>query len=179
MAKVPFSKLQASVNNKVTQLSYANKAGEEIHYEVKYYLPFSEKISLVSNVINYSVDGNGFYNPMRLRLYTTLEIVNFYTNLTFTDKMREDPFKMYDILTSSGIFDDISQAICENDLVEIYESVYDSIQNIYDYKNSVMGILDTVSTDYDNLTLDATEIKNQLSDENNLSLLRDVLSKLG
>ena len=58
MAKVPFSKLQVSINNKVTTLSYANKNGENIEYEVKYYLPFRDKISLVSNVINYSVDGN-------------------------------------------------------------------------------------------------------------------------
>ena len=52
MAKVPFSKLQASVNGAVTKMSYANKAGEQIVYEVKTYLPIKEKLEVVSNIIN-------------------------------------------------------------------------------------------------------------------------------
>ena len=62
MAKVPFSKLQASVNTKDTVLSYCNKSGEEIKYEVKSYLPFGEKLDLVSKIINQSIDNNGYYN---------------------------------------------------------------------------------------------------------------------
>ena len=42
-----------------------------------------------------------------------------------------------------------------------------------------MGILDTISTDYSNLNLDASEIQKKLSDPNNLTLLKDVLTKLG
>ena len=97
MAKVPFSKLQAVMNSSESILSYSNKAGEEIKYEVKSYLPFKEKLELVSSVINQSVDENGFYNPMRVKLYMTLETVYAYTNLSFTEKMKEDPFKLYDI----------------------------------------------------------------------------------
>ena len=50
MAKVPFSKLQAKVNNKVVTLSYNNLAGEEIYYEVKSYLSFAEKLDLVPSL---------------------------------------------------------------------------------------------------------------------------------
>ena len=50
---------------------------------------------------------------------------------------------------------------------------------IYKYKNSVLGILDAVSADYDNLNLDAQSIKDTLADENNLRLLKDVITKLG
>jgi len=52
MAKVPFSKLQASINECKSQISYINKAGEEITYEVRHYLPFEEKLELVSKIIN-------------------------------------------------------------------------------------------------------------------------------
>ena len=107
MAKVPFSKLQAKVDGEVTKNSYCNLAGEEIYYEVKHYLPFEQKLELVSTIINKSIDDNGFYNPMRVKLYMTLEVVYAYTNLSFTDKMKEDPFKLYDILVSTGIFTDI------------------------------------------------------------------------
>lgn len=179
MAKVPFSKLQASVNGSDCTCSYYNKAGEEIKYEVKHYLPLVEKLDLISRIINQSVDDNGFYNPMRVKLYMTLEVVYTYTNLSFTEKMKEDPFKLYDILINTGIFTDIVNAIRESDWKEIQENVWSTIKNIYDYKNSVMGILDGVSADYSNLQLDASEIQAKLASGDNLSLLKDILTKLG
>ena len=179
MAKVPFSKLQASVNGCETQISYANKAGEEIKYEVKHYLPFKEKLDLVSKIINQSVDDNGFYNPMRVKLFMALEVVYAYTNLSFTDKMKEDPFKLYDILVSTGIFDNIVNVICDKDWEEIQDNVWSTIDNIYQYNNSFIGLLDTLKTDYNNLNLDAMEIQNSLANPENLALLKDVLAKLG
>ena len=50
---------------------------------VSFYLPLKDKIELVNNVINQSVDDNGFYNPIRVKLYMTLEIVYAYTNISF------------------------------------------------------------------------------------------------
>lgn len=179
MAKVPFSKLQASINNCDCKKSYRNKAGEEICYEVKYYLPFAEKLELVSRIINQSVDDNGFYNPMRVKLYMALEVVYAYTNLSFTEKMKEDPFKLYDILVSTGIFTDIIDCIREKDWVEIQAGVWDTIKNIYDYKNSIMGILETVTNDYNSLNLNATDIQQKLADPENMELLKTILTKLG
>lgn len=179
MAKVPFSKLQAKVDGRVTKNFYYNLAGEEVYYEVRHYLPFEEKLELVSRIINQSIDDNGFYNPMRVKYNMVLEIVYAYTNLSFTEKMKEDPFKLYDILVSTGIFTDIIDVIREKDWSEIKESVWDTIDNIYKYRNSAMGILEAVSADYSNLKLDATTIKEELSNEDNLKLLRDVVSKLG
>ena len=179
MAKVPFSKLQAKVDGEVTRNFYRNLAGEEVYYEVKHYLPFEEKLELVSRIINNSVDNNGFYNPMRVKLYMVLEVVFAYTNLSFTEKMKEDPFKLYDILVSTGIFTDIVDVIREKDWSEIQENVWSTIKNIYDYQNSAMGILDTLKSDYNLLDLDATEIQQKLGDPENMELLRDILTKLG
>lgn len=179
MAKVPFSKLQACINGSDCQNFYYNRAGEEVHYEVKHYLPIKEKLELVSKIINQSVDDNGFYNPMKVKLYTVLEVVYAYTNLSFTDKMKEDPFKLYDILVSTGIFADIVAVIRENDWKEIQENVWTIIDNIYKYRNSAMGILENISKDYSNLDLDASEIQQKLADPENMQLLRDVLTKLG
>ena len=85
MAKVPFSKLQAVIDSGVTEVTTYNKNGDAITYEVKHYLPFADKLELVSNVINNSVDSNGYYNPMRVKLYTALETVYAYTNISFTE----------------------------------------------------------------------------------------------
>lgn len=178
MAKVPFSKLQASVNNNDSKAFYLNKAGEEVYYEVKQYLPFKEKLELVSRIINQSIDDNGFYNPMRVKMFMTLEIVYAYTNLSFTDKMKEDPFKLYDILVSTNIYSDIVNCMGA-ELGEIMESTISTIENIYKYKNSVLGILENISTDYSNLDLDASEIQAKLADPENMKLLKGILDKLG
>ncbi len=179
MAKVPFSKLQASVNGCDAQISYTNKSGEEIKYEVKHYLPLKDKLELVSNIINNSIDDNGFYNPMRVKMYMVLETVYAYTNLSFTEKMKEDPFKLYDILVSTGIFNDIIKVIYNKDWEEIQENVWNTIESIYKYKNSIMGILDTLKEDYSSLDFNATEIQQKLADPENMQLLKDVLTKLG
>lgn len=174
MAKVPFSKLQVCVNNSVTHRSFANKVGEEIAYEVRNYLPFKEKLELVSNIINQSIDDNGFYNPMRVDLYMALEIVYAYTNLSFTDKMKEDPFKLYDMLISSGVYADVVDAVGFDEVSAIENSVYDTIENIYQYRNSVMGILENVKNDYDSLNLDANALTDKLLNPENLSVLKEL-----
>jgi hypothetical protein len=42
-----------------------------------------------------------------------------------------------------------------------------------------MGILERVKEDYSDMSFDATEIQSQLSNPENMALLRDVLDKLG
>ena len=48
--------------------------------------PINEKIDMISRIINWSLDDNGFYNPIRVKIFTALEIMYSYTNLTFTAK---------------------------------------------------------------------------------------------
>lgn len=179
MAKVPFSKLDVKLDSRDLVVSRENSKGEVIQFEVKSYLPVKEKMDLVSRIINQSTDDNGFYNPMRVKLYTALETVYAYTNLTFTSKQKEDPFKLYDLLVSSGLYDAITSHICNEDLEELEGSIWETIKSIYSYRNSVMGILENISADYSNLNLDATEIQSKLADPNNMALLKDVLAKLG
>lgn len=179
MAKVPFSKLQAKVNNDVVKVAHLNSAGEEVIYEVRKYLPLNEKLELVSRIINNSIDDNGFYNPMRVKMYLVLEVTYAYTNLSFTEKMKEDPFKLYDIFVSTGIFTNVVEVIREQDWKEIQENVWATIKNIYDYRNSVMGILENISSDYSGLSLEATEIQKKLTDGNGVEFLKDVMAQLG
>ena len=174
MAKLPFSKLGIKVDNDITLVNWN---GYDI--EVKNYLPIIDKINLVSRIINLSADDNGFYNPLKLKVYVTLEAMYTYTNLSFTAKMKEDELKLYDSFVSSGLLNKIIEAIPEEEWEDLQKTVYDTIENIYAYKNSIMGILDTVNSDYNNLNLDATEIQAKLGDKDNLELLRQILTKLG
>ena len=83
------------------------------------------------------------------------------------------------MLYSSGVIKIVIDNIPEDEYLEIVWGVKDSIDAIYKYQNSVLGILDTISTDYSALDLDASEIQKKIADPQNLELLKNVLTKLG
>ena len=174
MAKVSLTKLGLKVNQDIKNIEF----NEQI-IEVKQYLPVNDKLELISNVINSAHDENNFSNPVKVSVFTALEIMYAYTNINFTDKQKEDPTKLYDMLISSGLVAAVVNAIPEAEYHEILRGISDSIDAVYTYQNSVMGILDAVSTDYSNLNFDATEIQKKLGDPENMALLKQVLTKLG
>ena len=174
MAKVSLTKLGLKTNQDIKTITF-----NEQNIEVKQYLPVNEKLTVISNVINNSADDYSFANPVKIKVFTELEIIYNYTNINFTDKQKEDGAKLYDLLFSSGLIEEIFNVIPYTERENIIDGVWDSIRAIYSYKNSVMGILDNISTDYNNLSLDATEIQKKIGDPENMALLKDVLTKLG
>lgn len=174
MAKVSLTKLGLKVNQEIKTIEF----NEQI-IEVKQYLPINDKLELISNVINSAHDENNFSNPVKVSVFTTLEIMYAYTNINFTEKQKEDPTKLYDLLISSGLVCEVIDAIPEAEYHEIISGIEDSINAIYTYRNSVMGILENVSADYSNMNLDANDIYNKLTDSNNIDLVKQVLTKLG
>lgn len=174
MAKVSFSKLGLKINQDIKTIEFNDQI-----IEVKQYLPVNNKLELITNVINLSADQNNFANPVKIELFMALEIINFYTNINFTEKQKEDPVKLYDLFISSGLFDKICEIIPEDEYYSVIYGVDESIKAVYEYKNSVLGILENISTDYSNLDFDATEIQQKLGNAENIEFLKEVLTKLG
>lgn len=174
MAKVSLTKLGLKVNQDIKQIEFNGQI-----IEVKQYLPVNEKLELISDVINLSADDNNFANPVKVSVFTALAIIEYYTNINFTEKQKEDPAKIYDSFISNGIMQTIVETIPEIEYNTILCGIKESTEAVYNYRNSVMGILDVVAADYSNLNLDALAIKENLADANNLKLVKDVLSRLG
>ena len=172
--KPTFAKLGLKMNNLIKTVII-----NEQEIEIKQYLPVNEKLRLIGDVIAQAADENNFSNPIKEDLFGTLEIIYAYTNLGFTEKQKEDPAKLYDDMISSGFADAIIKEIPSEEYNAIVDGINKCVNAIYTYRNSVMGILDIVSSDYSNLNLDATAIQQSLSDPNNMTLLKDVLTKLG
>lgn len=172
--KPTFAKLGLKINNEVNTVIIND---QEI--TVKQYLPVNEKLALIGDVIEQAADNNNFANPVKLEVFTKLEIVFNYTNLTFTEKQKEDLVKLYDTLESNNIFNQIMAAMDELELKTIVESIEECAKAVYTYKNSVLGLLDTIGQDYGDLSVGASEIQAKLADEDNLALLKNVLTKLG
>lgn len=175
MAKVSFTKLGLKLDQDITPITF-----NEQTIEVKKYLPLNDKLEMISNIINFSADENSnFINPMKIKVFMTLEMIYAYTNISFTDKQKEDGNKLYDLLMSSGLVAQVFEVIPTEEYHLVRKAVYDSIESIYKYRNSALGILDSITTDYGNLTFEANELYKTIADPNNLTLLKDIITKLG
>lgn len=175
MAKVAFSKLNLKKQEGVQMLKL-----NDLEIEVKQYLPVNEKLILISNVINNAASQDAtFKNPVKVEIFGSLEIIYNYTNLTFTEKQKEDPGKLYDLLEENGVIAAVVAMIPEDEYQFLIDGIDSSMDAFYNYQNSVMGILDRVSADYSNLDMNATAIQKKIADPANVTLLKNVLEKMG
>ena len=174
MAKVAFTKLGLKINQEVKNITI-----NEQTIEVKQYLPINDKLLLITDALNSSSGGDNYINWIKYDMFLDLGIVEKYTNISFTEKQKEDFLKLYDILNSNGVITAVETEIPHCEYVELREGARRIAQEIYDYKTSALGILETISTDYSNLNMEATEIQQKLADPENLELLKGIMTKLG
>lgn len=174
MAKVPFTKLKLKINDNVQSFTYAD--GVEI--EVKQYLPIQEKLNIVTEIILQAHEAEANYsNPMKVSAIRDLMILFNYTNITFTDKQKEDLSKLYDIVKSNGLIEKIKKCIPEEEYAEINEGLFTTIKAVYDYQNSVLGVLDTIKSDYADTEYDVEELASILNTAD-FSAIQEIMSKL-
>lgn len=174
MAKISFSKLGLKVNNEVININFNDQV-----IEVKQYISVNDKLKLISEVINNTIDEHSFCNPVKVKVYLALGILDYYTNINFTEKQKEDPVKLYDLFESNGLLNQIYHAIPGEEFNNLTTGAWDSINAIYTYNNSAMGIMDNLGKDYSNLNLDASVIQEKLNNSENIEFLKEVMAKLG
>ena len=174
MAKLAFSKLGLKVNQDIQTITI----NEQV-IEVKQYLPINDKLTLISDVINNSYEGTNYPHWVKVDMLTELEIIYHYTNLSFTDKQKEDICKLYDMLKSNGVIAAVIKAIPASEYSELSSAVRVMVNAIYQQKNSVLGILEAINTDYDNLNLDMAALQEKLANGESVQFLKDLMTKLG
>lgn len=174
MAKIGFTKLSLKRKNEVKTITINNN-----QIEIKQYLPVNEKLDLIARVINGAHDQNNFPNPIKIEVIGTLEMIMAYTNISFTEKQKEDIPKLYDLLEENGVIKDIISQIPEDEYNFIIDGINKTVDAVYTYNNSVLGILEAVSQDYSNLDFDIQKLQNDIANPENLKLVKEVLTKLG
>lgn len=118
--------------------------GQEI--EVLNYLPIEDKYDLVMITLQ-KAEQDGVYNPLLLDLYFHLHLVYMYTNLSFTDKQKENEPKIYDTLTSNGFFDKFFEVLDEVEYAELM-SYIEELQNMtLHYRNTAGAVLQSIVQD--------------------------------
>ena len=174
MAKIGFTKLSLKRKNEVKTITINNN-----QIEIKQYLPVNEKLDLIARVINGAHDQNNFPNPIKIEVIGTLEMIMAYTNISFTEKQKEDIPKLYDLLEENGVIKDIISQIPEDEYNFIIDGINKTVDAVYTYNNSFLGILESVSQDYSNLDFDIQKLQNDIANPENLKLVKEVLTKLG
>lgn len=174
MAKIGFTKLSLKRKNEVKTITINNN-----QIEIKQYLPVNEKLDLIARVINGAHDQNNFPNPIKIEVIGTLEMIMAYTNISFTEKQKEDIPKLYDLLEENGVIKDIISQIPEDEYNFIIDGINKTVDAVYTYNNSILGILEAVSQDYSNLDFDIQKLQNDIANPENLKLVKEILTKLG
>lgn len=176
MAKVPFSKLKCKINEDIKELQLS----DDITIEVKQYLPIQEKLKLIGRVVELAHEEDYNYsNPVKANVFTELEMVFAYTNLSFTDKQKEEPSKLYDLLVSSGALGKILITIPLDEVTVICEGVGKSIESIYEYQNSILGVLDSITHNYDYTKVNVEDLNNTVQELSKSPILTELMPLLG
>jgi hypothetical protein len=91
-------------------------------------------LDIVASIVNRAHDGeSNFSNPIKVDIYTTLEIVYNYTNINFTDKQKEDVLKMYDLVVSSGLYNEVLKLIPDEEYNRLINAIDKTITSVYAY----------------------------------------------
>ena len=176
MAQITYTKL--GIKPVVDEIKVINW-NPEVQIEVKQYLPLNKKTEILSDIINASTDAaTGFYNSAKIAFNIDLQVIFAYTNIKFTDKQKEDPMKLYDAFYSSGLMAQILELIPESELQWFKTHTKITIDKIYEYRNSVYGILDALKNDYSELGLDVEKLQEALANDDNVGFLKEVMDKL-
>ena len=175
MAKVAFSKLKCKINEVENEIVF----GEE-KIMVKQYLPIQEKLRIIGNVVELAHEEEyHFPNPVKAKVFCELETIFRYTNITFTDKQKEDLGKLYDILKSSGLIEAVLSAIPDEEYTNLVQGVNDTIEALYRYENSAMGILDGIKSTYDENSLSVEKMQAALQGITESPIIQELRPLLG
>ena len=170
MAKLSFNKLGLKINQEVKNVEYT----DGIVIEVKQYLPVNDKLKMMGEILEHTMDQNNFANPVKQNVFTTLALIEYYTNITFTEKQKEEPVKLYDAICNSSLLEIITSNIPEEELNEVYKGVDGIVLAYYQYTNSILGVLENLKQNYNAKELDIAALLEQIKDPEAFETLKQI-----
>ena len=158
--KVSFASLGLKIDDAVKEVEIQ----ENVKVNVKQYLSVSDKNDLIYITLQ-KAEENGIYNDFLLDVFFHLNLIYSYTNLSFTDKQRENEFKIYDMLNYNGIIDKVVAAIPEDEYKELWDAIDNIKKDTLTYKNTAGAVLQSVINDLPRNAAAAKEIVESWSPE--------------
>lgn len=166
MAKITYSSLKLKTQEEIKTFKVEDK-----EVEVKQYLSINDKIDLIDITLQKSRE-NRIYNPIKIDMFFHLHLVYLYTNITFTDKQREDEYKLYDTLHSNGIINNVLENIPEIEYETLFELMQERIEIEMEYNTTAAAMIENVLEQLPRSANAAAEIMNSID----LSSMDSVIS---
>lgn len=139
--KVSYAKLNLKVNTDVNTFNFMDNK-----VEVLKYLPIEDKYDLIMIALQKSEE-DGIYNELMLDMYFHLYMIYMYSNLSFTEKQKENEAKIYDNLKSNGFLDAFLAAMDEDEYNELYDMMISIKEEILKYRNTAGAVLQSLIND--------------------------------
>ena len=159
MAKTTFASLKLTLDKGVNEFEF-----NDHKIEVKKYLSIEDKIDLVQIALQQSEE-NGIYNEALLDMFFNLYIVFLYTNISFTDKQKEDLPKLYDLMQCNGLIPKVIANMEESE----YHMLLDYMERIREdrlkYKQTAAAVLQSIISDLPANAEAAAQIVNNFNPE--------------
>lgn len=177
MAKmIPFSKLKLKAEFEDTAITY-----QDTEIVVHQALPQEKRAEFIYFVLSNALDDmTGTFSAIRIETYWTIGLFKYYTNISFTEKQIEEAPKTYDLLDTSGLAQMLINALSDQELKFMEQTVKQTAEEIAAYNHSLAGMLSSMNNDASSLN-DQVEtilynIKNKEGIEE-LSAIRNIVGK--
>lgn len=174
MAKVAFSKVTPIKTIEPVII----KIGD-IEITVIQYLPVDDKAQLISELLSYTIDSTGAYNPMRLEIWFKVLLIRYYTNINITDKQLENISKVFDALELNYVCDSVIKAIPTREYELLWDAAQKCANNIVSYNNSLAGMINMINADYAIAKDDIDKTIEKIEDPEKLTTVKEILDKIG
>ena len=166
MAKVSFGTLKLKKQENTTTIKIADK-----DIEVLNYLPIEDKYDLIQATLQQSVEGIGF-NEILIEMNFYLNVVFLYSNISFTETQKEDRYKLYDILESNGVINEIVNAIPVQEFKNLMDSFDLEKKRVGRENRSPAGILNNIISKLPNKAQETSDILKNINFED----MKDVVN---
>ena len=166
MAKVSFGTLKLKKQETTTTIKIADK-----DIEVLNYLPIEDKYDLIQATLQQSVEGIGF-NEILIEMNFYLNVVFLYSNISFTETQKEDRYKLYDILESNGVINEIVSAIPAQEFKSLMDSFDLEKKRVGRENRSSAGILNNIISKLPNKAQETSDILKNINFED----MKDVVN---
>lgn len=114
---------------------------------------YVEILNMVQFVVNFSVTDQPILDGALSQMLKDFAIVKFYSNLDVSlgkdTTTVEDIYDEYDILMSFGVIDELKTKISARQLKFFNDTVDKTLEEVFRYRNSARGILDSFAESAD------------------------------
>jgi hypothetical protein len=157
--KVSYANLKLKTDTSVSTFDFNGQTIEVLNY-----LPIEDKYDLIMITLQKAYE-NGVYNSLKLDMFFNLHLVYMYTNLSFTDKQKENESKLYDTLKSNGFIDKMLDVLNEDEYNDLIEFMEDIIADTLNYKNTAAAVIQSLINDLPGNAKAAMEIVDSFDPE--------------